>query len=61
MFSYYKTDMKSEYVVSNGKKRRTIVTARKRSSGQGNVFTPVCHSVHNWGAGGWLPILSQAT
>ena len=24
----------------------SIVTARKRSLGQGNVFTPVCHSVH---------------
>ena len=23
-----------------------IMTARKRSLGQGNVFTPVCHSVH---------------
>ena len=28
-----------------------IFTARKRSLGQGNVFTPVCHSVR----GGWLP------
>ena len=27
----------------------TIVTARKRSLGQGNVFTPVCHSVHRGG------------
>ena len=24
----------------------SIVKARKRSLGQGNVFTPVCHSVH---------------
>ena len=45
-----------------------LVTARKRSLGQGNIFTPVCHSVHRggcmfargWGcvvAGGhaWLP------
>ena len=23
-----------------------VVTARKRSLGQGNIFTPVCHSVH---------------
>ena len=23
-----------------------IITARKRGLGQGNVFTPVCHSVH---------------
>ena len=30
-----------------------IITARKRSLLHGNVFTPVCHSVH-WG-GGWLP------
>ena len=45
-----------------------IITARKRSLGQGNIFTPVCHSVHRIGgvhgcwrvcmvAGGhaWLP------
>ena len=30
-----------------------IITARKRSLEQGNVFTPVCHSVHK--GGGWLP------
>ena len=30
-----------------------IFTARKRSLGQGNIFTPVCHSVH--GGGGWYP------
>ena len=27
-----------------------VITARKRSLGQGNVFTPVCHSVHRWSA-----------
>ena len=27
-----------------------LVTARKRSLGQGNIFTPVCHSVHR----GWV-------
>ena len=26
-----------------------IFTAHKRSLGQGNAFTPVCHSVHRWG------------
>ena len=26
-----------------------IFTARKRSSGQSNVFTPPCHSVHRGG------------
>ena len=26
-----------------------LVTARKRSLGQGNVLTPVCHSVHKGG------------
>ena len=26
-----------------------IFTARKRSLGQGNIFTPVCHSVHGGG------------
>ena len=25
---------------------KSIITARKRSLGQGNIFTPVCHSVH---------------
>ena len=25
-------------------------TARKRSLGQGNIFTPVCHSVHRGGS-----------
>ena len=29
-----------------------IVTARKRSLGQGNIFTPVCHSVHRGGVHG---------
>ena len=28
-----------------------IITARKRSLGQGNIFTPVCHSVHGGGGG----------
>ena len=29
-------------------------TARKRSVGQGNIFTSVCHSVHGWwGEGGY--------
>ena len=27
-----------------------IITARKRSLGQGNIFTPVCHSVHGGGS-----------
>ena len=29
---------------------RFIITARKRSLGQGNIFTPVCHSVHRGGS-----------
>ena len=29
-----------------------IITARKRSLGQGNIFAPVCHSVQG---GGWYP------
>ena len=29
-----------------------LVTARKRSLGQGNIFTPVCHSVHRGGVRG---------
>ena len=27
----------------------SVITARKRSLGQGNIFTPVCHSVHGGG------------
>ena len=30
-----------------------FITARKRSLGQGNIFTPVCHSVHG-GGHAWL-------
>ena len=30
--------------------KSAIITARKRSLGQGNIFTPVCHSVHRGGA-----------
>ena len=30
-----------------------VFTARKRSLGQGNIFTPVCHSVHR-GGDAWL-------
>ena len=28
---------------------RTIVTARKRSLGQGNIFTSVCQEFCSWG------------
>ena len=31
-----------------------IFTARKRSLGQGKIFTPVCHSVHRGGVHGCL-------
>ena len=37
----------------------TVITARKRSLGQGNIFTRVCHSVHGEGSpmslASWLP------
>ena len=36
----------------------SISTARKRSLGQGNVFTPVCHSVHSGGNLVWCQFLS---
>ena len=32
-----------------------IFTARKRSLGQGNIFTPVCQSVHMMSFLVWLP------
>ena len=28
---------------------KLVVTTHKRSLGQGNIFTPVCHSVHRGG------------
>ena len=31
----------------------TFITARKRSLGHGNIFAPVCHSVHREGGGTW--------
>ena len=30
-----------------------MITARKRSLGQGNIFAPVCHSVHGGGGSAW--------
>ena len=29
----------------------SLITVRKRSLGQGNIFAPVCHSVHRGGGG----------
>ena len=37
---------KSTLICCQRENIRTFTTARKRSLGQGNVFTPVCHSVH---------------
>ena len=36
-----------------------LITARKRSLGQGNVFTPVCHSVHWHALGRGRRLVSQ--
>ena len=33
-------------------RHQPIITVRKRSLGQGNIFTPVCHSVHRGGMRG---------
>ena len=30
--------------------QNVLITARKRSLGQSNIFTPVCHSVHSGGS-----------
>ena len=35
--------------LNDAQKKRKLITARKRSLGQGNIFTPVCHSVHRGG------------
>ena len=32
--------------ISTGGNILLLITARKRSLGQGNIFAPVCHSVH---------------
>ena len=32
--------------ISTGGNSLLLITARKRSFGQGNIFAPVCHSVH---------------
>ena len=37
----------STYLLDNN--NGLIFTARQRSLGQGNVYTPVCHSVHGGG------------
>ena len=33
-----------------------IITARVRSTREGNVLTPVCVSVHTFGGGGWSQV-----
>ena len=38
-----------------------IITARKRSLRQGNVFTPVCHSIHRGGGRGVCPTPRRQT
>ena len=37
---------------SKGRSNTLVITARKRSLGQGNIFAPACHSVHG-GGGTW--------
>ena len=36
-----------------------LFTARKWSLGQGNIFAPVCHSVHRGGVPGQVPLWDQ--
>ena len=38
--------MNLERLIPMASKDIYTITARKRSLGQGNIFTPVCHSVH---------------
>ena len=37
------------FLVNVAFQKCSIITARKRSLEQGNIFTPVCHSVHRGG------------
>ena len=37
-------------------RKGNVFTARKRSLGQGNIFAPVCHSVHRKGYLGVPPV-----
>ena len=46
---FYQCRKCSRGFITNG----PIVTARKRSLGQGNVFTRVCHSVHRGRGSAW--------
>ena len=45
------TNVVKIYILST--KLGKIFTTRKRSLGRGNIFTPVCHSVHRGGMRGW--------
>ena len=40
--------------VNKDKVAPVLFTARKRSLGQGNIFTPVCHSVHRGRGLAWF-------
>ena len=45
-----------KYNTSSGSTSEGITIPRKLSLGQGNVFTPVCHSVHGGGGGVSAPL-----
>ena len=44
-----------KFIISWNQGQIIIFTARKRSLGQGNIITPVCHSVHRGGCVLLLP------
>ena len=46
MVSLYNTTLNSTVKQPQNMDQNSLITAHKRSLGQGNVFTPVCHSVH---------------
>ena len=46
---YRQTKTRYKYINRSQGSTLSIFTARKRSLGQGNIFTPVCHSVHRVG------------
>ena len=50
-----KKDLASQIVFNFKWAETQLVTARKRSLRQGNIFTPVCHSVHSGGHAWLLP------
>ena len=51
-FYFFSWKNKLKQIISHLLVVVSFITARKRSLGQGNIFTPVCHSIHRGGVHG---------